>query len=292
MRLGITMFATDRTMPVHELAVAAEERGFASLYLPEHTHIPIARTTPAAATGAAGGTGTATLRGSNGDQTLPEEYARTLDPLIALAAAAVLTSRITLGTGICLPAQREPIVTAKAVATLSQLSGGRFVFGAGYGWNVEEAAGHGVSWATRRDLVRENILAMRELWTAEEATYKGEFVRFEPSWAWPKPAARVPVLLGGAAGPKLFAAIAEYGDGWLPIGGAGIREALPALAQAYESAGRDPSTATVIPFGTLPTPEKLEYYASLGIEEVVLRLPSAARDRVLPVLDEFGGYLG
>ena len=134
---------------------------------------------------------------------------------------------------------------------------------------------------------------MRELWTAEEATYKGEFVRFEPSWAWPKPAARVPVLLGGAAGPKLFAAIAEYGDGWLPIGGAGIREALPALAQAYESAGRDPSTATVIPFGTLPTPEKLEYYASLGIEEVVLRLPSAARDRVLPVLDEFaGGYLG
>src|SRR5260370_17023028 len=127
MRLGITMFATDRTMPVHELAVAAEERGFASLYLPEHTHIPIARTTPAAATGAAGGTGTATLRGSNGDQTLPEEYARTLDPLIALAAAAVLTSRITLGTGICLPPHREPIVTAKPPATLSHLSPGPFL---------------------------------------------------------------------------------------------------------------------------------------------------------------------
>lgn len=287
MRLGVTMFATDRTMPPHELAVAAEERGFASLYLPEHTHIPVARITPSPATMSTGGTGSGYLRGSSGDQTLPEEYARTLDPLVALSAAAALTSRITLGTGVCLLAQREPIATAKAIATLDLVSGGRFALGVGYGWNVEEAADHGVDWPRRRDLVREHVLAMRSLWTEDQASFEGEYVRFPPSWAWPKPASRIPVLLGGAPGPKLFAAIAEYGDGWMPIGGAGIRAALPALAQSYEKAGRDPATATVIPFGTLPTPEKLDYYASLGIQEVILRLPSAARDTLLPTLDTY-----
>jgi probable F420-dependent oxidoreductase len=288
MRLGITMIATDRAMPAHLLACEAEDRGFASLYLPEHTHIPVARTTPSPAGPGAGGTWQASyLKGASGDETLAEDYARMVDPLVALAAAAAVTSRIILGTGVCLPAQREPIVTAKAVATLDGLSGGRFVLGIGYGWNVEEAADHGVSWPRRRDVVRENVQAMRSLWTHEQAYYKGEFVSFEASWAWPKPVGSVPVLLGGAPGPKLFAAIAEYGDGWLPIGGAGIREALPRLAQAYESAGRDPSTATVVPFGTLPTVEKLEYYASLGIEEVVLRLPAGGREEVLPVLDEY-----
>jgi probable F420-dependent oxidoreductase len=288
MRLGITMMATDRAMPAHLLAREAEDRGFASLYLPEHTHIPVARTTPSPAGPEAGGTWQAAyLKGTSGDETLAEDYARLVDPLIALAAAAAVTSRITLATGVCLPAQREPIVTAKAIATLDQISGGRFVLGIGYGWNVEEAAGHGVHWTRRREVVRENVQAMRSLWTREQASYQGEFVNFAPSWSWPKPAGRVPVLLGGAAGPKLFAAIAEYGDGWLPIGGAGIRKTLPLLAQAFESAGRDPATATVIPFGTLPTAAKLEYYASLGIEEVVLRLPSAGRDEVLPMLDEY-----
>ncbi|MGI8336494.1 TIGR03619 family F420-dependent LLM class oxidoreductase [Actinomadura scrupuli] len=288
MRLGITMIATDRAMPAHLLAREAEDRGFASLYLPEHTHIPVARTTPSPAGPGAGATWQASyLKGTSGDETLAEDYARMVDPLIALAAAAAVTSRITLGTGVCLPAQREPIVTAKAVATLDQISGGRFVLGIGYGWNVEEAAHHGVSWAHRRAVVRENVQAMRALWTQEQARYKGEYVGFDASWAWPKPAGRVPVLIGGAAGPKLFAAIADYADGWLPIGGAGIREALPRLAQAYESAGRDPATATVVPFGTLPNAAKLDYYASLGIEEVVLRLPGGGRDQVLPVLDEY-----
>jgi len=287
MRLGITIFATDRTIAPHELARAAEERGFDSLYLPEHTHIPVARTTPAPATGAAGGTGDVRLRGTNGDETLPEEYARSLDPLIGLAMAAVTTERITLGTGVCLPAQHEPIATAKAIATLDHLSGGRFVLGIGFGWNVEEAADHGVDWARRREVVRERVLAMRELWTAEVASYQGEHVAFEPSWSWPKPAGPVPVLLGGAGGSTLFGHIAEYGDGWIPIGGAGIRQALPRLREAYEKAGRDPATIRVIPFGTLPTPEKLDYYASLGVEEVVLRLPAADRDTVLPVLDRY-----
>jgi probable F420-dependent oxidoreductase len=275
MRLGITMFATDRAMAPHELAVAAEERGFASMYLPEHTHIPIARTTPP----------------PTGHQTLPDEYSRTLDPFVGLAAAATVTSRIALGTGICLVAQREPIVTAKAAATLDHLSAGRFVFGVGYGWNVEEAADHDVPWQRRRAVVREKVLAMRELWSSEEAAFEGEFVRFAPSWAWPKPG-RIPIMLGGAAGPTLFSHVAEYGDGWMPVGGAGVRQALPRLAQACESHGRDPATVTVMPMGTAPTPEKLDYYAGLsyeglGIEEVVLNLPAAPRDEVLPILDAY-----
>ncbi|MFD0541479.1 TIGR03619 family F420-dependent LLM class oxidoreductase [Actinomadura luteofluorescens] len=269
MRLGITMFATDLTMAPHELAREAEARGFASLYLPEHTHIPVSRATPPP-TGAA---------------SLPEEYSRTLDPLVSLAAAAVTTERIVLGTGVLLPAQREPIVTAKAVATLDRLAPGRVALGIGYGWNAEEGADHGVPWKRRRAVAREHVLAMRALWTDEEASFEGEFAGFAPSRAWPKPSRRVPVLLGGAPGPTLFAHIAEYGDGWLPIGGAGVREALPALRRACEDAGR--ATVPVIPFGTLPTPGKLDHYASLGIEEVVLRVPAGDRDAVLPVLDGY-----
>ncbi|QKG26091.1 TIGR03619 family F420-dependent LLM class oxidoreductase [Actinomadura verrucosospora] len=269
MRLGITMFATDLTMPPHELAREAEERGFASLYVPEHTHIPVARETPP----------------PTGDLTLAPEYARTLDPFVALAAAAAVTERITLGTGIMLPAQREPIVTAKAVATLDRIAGGRVALGIGYGWNAEEGADHGVPWKRRRAVVREHVLAMRELWTRDEASFAGEFVRFEPSWSWPKPAGHVPVLLGGAPGPTLFAHIAEYGDGWMPIGGAGIREALPDLRRACADAGRD--MVPVVPFGTLPSAEKLDYYASIGVEEVVLRVPGGGRDAVLPVLDGY-----
>ncbi|TYK48271.1 LLM class F420-dependent oxidoreductase [Actinomadura decatromicini] len=269
MRLGITMFATDRTMPPHELARAAEERGFASVYVPEHTHIPVSRETPP----------------PTGDAALPAEYARTLDPLVALAAAAAATERITLGTGVLLPAQRDPIVTAKAVATLDRLAGGRVALGVGFGWNAEEGADHGVPWKRRRAVAREHVLAMRALWTDDEASFKGEFVDFGPCWSWPKPSRRVPVLLGGAPGPTLFAHIAEYGDGWLPIGGAGVREALPDLRRACAEAGRD--MVPVVPFGTSPTPEKLDYYASLGIEEVVLRAPGAGRDTVLPLLDEY-----
>lgn len=269
MRLGITMFATDQTMGPHELAREAEDRGFSSLYVPEHTHIPVSRETAP----------------PTGDAALPAEYARTLDPLVSLAAAAAVTGRITLGTGILLPAQRDPIVTAKAVATLERLSRGRFALGIGYGWNAEEGAAHGVPWKRRRAMVREHVLAMRALWTDEEASFRGEFVGFDASWSWPKPSGRVPVLLGGAPGPTLFAHIAEYGDGWLPIGGAGIREALPGLRRACEEAGRP--MVPIVPFGTLPTPGKLAYYASLGIEEAVLRVPAGGRDAVLPLLDEY-----
>ncbi|MBV8951054.1 MAG: LLM class F420-dependent oxidoreductase [Actinobacteria bacterium] len=271
MRFGITMFMTDETMGPVDLARAAEERGFSSLYIPEHTHIPASRRTPS----------------PTGGEDLAEEYRRTLDPFVALAAAAACTERITLGTGVCVLAQHEPIVTAKAIATLDMLSRGRFVLGIGFGWNVEEMEDHGIDVRRRRELVREHVLAMRALWADDVASFDGEFVRFEPSWSWPKPVQRPgpPVLIGGAAGPKLFAAIADYADGWIPIGGGGVRAALPELRRRAEAAGRDPSTLRVVPFGVLPDPGKLDYYASLGIEEVVLRIPAGSAGEVLPVLD-------
>lgn len=271
MKIGLTMFATDRSMDFIALARAAEERGFYSLYVPEHTHIPTSRRTPPP-TGAA---------------ELPEEYRRTLDPFVALAAAAAATEKLIIGTGICLVAQRDPIVLAKEVATLALLSGGRFVFGIGFGWNEDEMESHGVVFKKRRDIVREKMLAMHSLWNDEVASFDGSHVRLAPSWSWPKPAQRVPVLIGGAPGPKLFAHIAEYADGWIPIGGAGVAKALSDLRAAAERAGRDPGELRVVPFGTIPDPGKLDYYGSLGIEEVVLRLPSAGADQVLPLLDQY-----
>jgi probable F420-dependent oxidoreductase len=277
LEIGLTIFATDRSMDLLELAREAEQRGFASLYLPEHTHIPTSRLTPP----------------PTGEAELAEEYRRTLDPFVALGAAAAATSRIKLGTGICLVAQRDPIVLAKEVATLDLISNGRFVFGIGFGWNREEMAQHGVSFTERRDIVREKMLAMRALWTRERAGYLGKRVTVEESWSWPKPVQRPhpPVLLGGAPGPKLFAHIAEYGDGWMPIGGAGIAVSLPLLRAALDARGRDPSSVRIVPFGTVPNPGKLDYYASIGVREVVLRIPSASRDEVLGVLDEYAPYL-
>lgn len=271
------MFATDRTMPVADLARAAEERGFHSLYVPEHTHIPVSRDTPP----------------PTGDQTLDEGYARTLDPFVALATAAPVTTRIRLGTGIALVAQHDPIALAKAIATLDHVSGGRFVLGVGFGWNREELADHGVAYDARRDVVREHVLAMQALWRDDVASFDGGHVRLSPSWAWPKPVQqpRVRTLLGGAPGPKLFAHIAEWADGWIPIGGAGLAAALPRLRAAVEGAGRDPGDLHVVPFGTVPDPGKLERYRDLGCTEVVLRLPAAGSDEVLRVLDDYAAFL-
>ncbi len=276
MRLGVTLFATDQTMGPAELAREAEARGFHSLYIPEHTHIPTSRRTPSPFGGE-----------------LPEEYKRTLDPFVALAAAAAVTSRIRLGTGVCLVAQRDPLVTAKVVATLDCLSGGRVVLGVGFGWNREEMEDHGVDFRRRRERAREHVLAMQRLWAEERASFGGEFVRFAECWSWPKPVQRPrpPVLVGGAAGPKLFAQIAEWADGWMPIGGAGVRAALPALHRALEEAGRDPATMQVVVFGSVADREKLAYYASLGVTEVILRLPVGPPDVVLPALDQHARLL-
>lgn len=277
MKIGLAIHATDKSISPVDLAREAESRGFYSLYIPEHTHIPTNRRTPA----------------PTGEDELGEEYARSPDPYISLAAAASVTETILLGTGISLPAQHDPITLAKQIATLDLVSNGRLVFGIGFGWNKEEMEHHGVVYATRRAQVREHMLAMQQLWANEVAEYHGEFVNFDASWQWPKPLQkpRPLTLIGGGAGPKLFDHIAEYADGWLPIGGAGLRETLPRLRAAFEARDRDPSSLHVVPFGVLPDPAKLDYYAELGATEAVLRLPSAPRDTVLPVLDDFARYL-
>jgi probable F420-dependent oxidoreductase len=281
MRIAVTIFLTDETITPVRLARELEQRGFAGLYLPEHTHIPVERTTPYPAGGE-----------------LPREYGRTLDPFVALGQAAAVTERLGLGTGITLVAQHDPIDLAKQVATLDHLSGGRLTLGVGFGWNVEEAADHGVKWRTRRDLVRDRMRLMRALWTEEPTAYDGEFGGVRASFAHPKPAQkpRGPVtgprtLLGGAAGPTLFGHICEYADGWLPIGGRGLSESLPVLRARWSDAGRDPGALQIVPYAVHPSPGKLAHYAELGIEEVVVQLPPAGEAEALAVLDGLAGFL-
>ena len=279
MRFGVTLFATDKSIGIVELAKAVEERGLESVWLPEHTHIPTSRRTP--------------YPGSP-DGVLPDEYRRCLDPFVGLTAAAMAAPSIRVGTGILLVGQHDPIVTAKEAATLDFVTGGRFTMGIGVGWNEDEMNDHGTEYRTRRDVVRERVLAMRELWTKEEASYDGTYVHLPPSWAWPKPAqpGGPPVLIGGAAGPKLFAHIAEYADGWIPIGGRGLTEAIPKLRDVVEEAGRDFSTLHITPFGVIPEQGKLDHYESIGVTECVFQLPSASADVVLPLLDKQAAIVG
>ena len=277
MQFGITCFLTDRDMAPSDLARAAEERGFTSLFLPEHTHLPVRADTPPAL-----------VEGVRID-----DYKRSLDPFVALATAVPVTSTLRLGTGIILAAQHDPIVLAKQVATIDHLSGGRFELGIGFGWNREEAADHGVPFGDRRAIAREHVLCLRALWRDDPAEFHGEFVDLDPCWSAPKPAqgADVPVLLGGGATAANFAAIAEYGDGWMPVGGSGLGEALPQLRRAFEEAGRDPERLRVLPFGTVPTDAKLEHYGRLGIDEVVLRVPGGIPSEILAVLDSHAAFV-
>lgn len=276
MRFGVTVFLTDYTIDPVELAREVEARGFHSMWTPEHTHIPVSRKTPPPM-----------------GEPLPQQYYHALDPFVALSAAAAATKNLRVGTGICLVAQRDPIVLAKEVATLDLLSGGRFDFGVGFGWNQDELEHHGVPYKKRREAVRERIQALKSLWTEEQASYHGEFVSFEPSFSWPKPIQKPypPILLGGAPGPKLFKHIADWADGWIPIGGRGIKASLPALREEYEKAGRDPDKIKIVPFGSLPDQGKLEYFGTLGIEEIVLGVQPGTRDVVLPVLDQFASVI-
>lgn len=281
MRIAVTIFLTDETITPTRLARELEQRGFAGLYLPEHTHIPVERTSPYPAGGE-----------------LPPEYGRTLDPFVALGQAAAVTQTLGLGTGITLVAQHDPIDLAKQIATVDHLSGGRLTLGLGYGWNVEEAADHGVEWRTRRELVRDRMRLMQALWAEEPTAYEGEFGSVRASTAYPKPVQkpRGPVvgprtLVGGAAGPKLFSHICEYADGWLPIGGRGLSEALPVLRSAWADAGREPDALQVVPYAVQPSPGKLAHYAELGIEEVVVQLPPAGEAEVLGLLDGYAPHL-
>ena len=281
MRIATTIFFTDETITPVRLARELEQRGFAGLYMPEHTHIPVSRETPYPA-------GTE----------LPREYGRTLDPLVALGQAAAVTENLILGTGITLIIEHDPIDLAKRIATLDHLSNGRFTLGVGYGWNVEEAADHGVEWSTRRELTRDRMALMRALWAEEPTAYEGKFGSVEASLAYPKPVqkARGPVngprtLIGGGSGPKLFSSIVEYADGWMPLGGSGLAESLPRLRTAWEEAGRDPKLLQVVPYAVVPSEGKLERFADLGIEEVVLQLPAAGEAEVLRVLDGYAPYV-
>ena len=276
MDIGVTIFLTDKSIGVVDMARAVEERGFESLFLPEHTHIPVARQTPYP---------------MGGD--LPDEYRRTHDPFVALAAAAAVTENLKVGTGICLVAQRDTIVLAKEVASLDRISNGRFVFGVGYGWNVEEMEDHGVVPKERREYVREQMLAMRALWEHDEAEFDGKYVKISKSWSWPKPVQQPAprTFVGAAAGPTAFRHIAEFADGWMPIGGGGVRDTLPKLHQAFEEAGRDPADADLVIFFSIPDKGKLEYYAEMGVTRTVFGLPSAGADVVLPLLDKYAELL-
>ena len=276
MDVGVQMFPTDLAIRPDELARETEARGLDALFLPEHTHIPVSRRTP-----------------YPGGGELPDEYRRTYDPFLALTAAAMVTERLQLGTGICLVAQRDPIVLAKEVASLDVLSGGRFVFGIGYGWNHDEMENHGVQPDHRRAIVREKMLAMEALWTHDEASFEGEHVHLTPTWSWPKPMQqpRPPVLIGGAAGPTLFRHIAEYADGWIPIGGGGMGDGLARLRAEFEQVGRDPASLQVTVIGAEPSAGKLDHLASLGVGRFLISLPAAPAATVLPLLDRYASAI-
>lgn len=282
---GVLMFATEFAMPPHVLAAAAEARGFESLFLPEHTHIPASRETP-----------------WPGGRELPREYWHTYDPFVALGAAAVVTDTIRLGTGITLVTEREPILMAKQVATLDELSGGRVLLGVGAGWNREEMANHGTAYGTRWALLQERVEAMRSIWASEEAEYHGRFVDFDPLWAYPKPtqAAGPPVLLG-ASSQYVYQRIADYGDGWMPIhqdpsraaaqGAVDYAGGIARTRDAWRAADRqgDPDFSI---FGVGPDPERIEALLGMGFNRIIMGLPSADADTVVPLLDRYAALAG
>ena len=273
MRIGVAYFATDYGIDIRELAREVEARGFDSLMLPEHTHIPISRRTP-----------------FPGGGELPKCYSHTHDPFVALAFAASVTTKLLLGTGICLVPQRDAIVTAKCVASLDRLSNGRFLFGIGGGWNVDEMENHGARYQTRFQLMRERILAMKALWTQEEATFQGEMVSFDPVWLYPKPQQRPhpPVLLGGASNYTVERVV-EFCDGWAPLAISGLKgkEAVARLRQAASGAGRDFSTLSINMFAPPPKQPILDEYREAGIHRSFLMIPDLSRDEILEVLDKY-----
>jgi probable F420-dependent oxidoreductase len=276
MLYGVNIFSTDFSIRPDELARLLEERGFESLWLPEHTHIPASRLTP-----------------SPGGRALPQEYWHTDDPFVALTAAAMVTTRLKVATGICLLIERDPITTAKEVASLDRLSNGRFIFGIGGGWNAEEMENHGTVFKTRWRLLRERVLAMKKIWTEEEPEFHGEYVDFDKLWAYPKPAQKPhpPILLGGN-GAGTFDRIIEFCDGWVPIlrgeeQEATLLEQVGDLHRRAEAAGRDPASLSVSIFWGRPDRGAIERMEQAGAERMIFRLPSAGRDTVLPLLDEY-----
>ena len=273
MQTGIAIFDTEYSLPIQELARAAEERGFESLWVPEHTHIPTSRKSPFA-----GGE-------------LPEQYKHTLDPFVSLTAAAMVTTRLKVGTGICLVIERDTITTAKSVASVDHVSNGRFLFGVGGGWNREEMEHHGTDFPTRFKRLEEQVRAMKAIWTKDVAEYHGKHVDFEPIWAWPKPIQKPhpPIYFGGESGYTLQR-IVEIGDGWFPRGRAGADVVLKGMADLEARAaraGRDVKSLAVSVFAAKPDPADLAKLAEGGVTRAIFLLPSEGRDNVLPLLDQY-----
>ncbi|MEX1037591.1 MAG: LLM class F420-dependent oxidoreductase [Acidimicrobiia bacterium] len=279
MDFGVLIFPTDTAIRPDHLAREVEARGFESLWFPEHSHIPSARTTP--------------WGGVEGAPPLPEQYWHSHDQFVALSYAAAVTENLKLGTGITLLAQRDPIWTAKEVASLDHLSNGRVIFGIGYGWNKEEMAHHGVRYEDRRSLLREKMLLMKALWAEDEASFEGEILTLEPSFAWPKPiqTPHPPVLLGAGAGPKTIEHMVEFCDGWMPLGTRhDITGKVKEVRQALQAAGRDPDAFTVSASGV-----KLEHVDDLrraGVDRAVFNLPPLGSDVILPRLDKLAAGVG
>jgi probable F420-dependent oxidoreductase len=274
MKYGAFIFATDFSMRPDDLARAMEDRGFESLWVPEHTHIPASRRSA-----------------WPGGGHLPREYWHTLDPFVALGAAAAVTRKLMLGTGICLVIERDPIALAKEVATLDWISRGRVLFGIGGGWNAEEMAHHGTDFDSRWKLLRERIAAMKEIWTKDEAEYHGTFVNFDRMWAFPKPVQKPypPILMGGA-GPHARQRAADFDGHWIPVGGRAaepLDEAMADLRARAEKAGRDPGAATVSVFGAPSDEARLAGLRDTGVHRAIFGLPPAGRDKVLPLLDRY-----
>ena len=274
MQFGAVMFATDYSIRPDELARVLEDRGFESMWVPEHTHIPAGRQSP-----------------WPGGGDLPKEYWHTYDPFVALTAAAGATTKLKLGTGICLVIERDPITLAKEIASLDVLSNGRFLFGIGGGWNSEEMAHHGTRYRSRWRLMRERILAMKEIWTKDEAEFHGEFVNFDKIWSYPKPVQKPhpPIIMGGD-GATTFDRVIEYCDGWMPIGGRpsqgpSLPEKIAMLRRQAEDAGRDPATISITTFGTRPDADQIGRLEEAGVERVIFMLPSEQRDTVMPIID-------
>ena len=273
MQIGAAMFFTDYSMTPAALGRGVEERGFESLWAPEHSHIPLSRKT---------------LFPQGGD--LPKKYAEAMDPFVSLTAAAAVTTRIKIGTGICLVAQRDPIQTAKLVASIDQVSQGRFLFGIGNGWNQDEMENHGTNFKTRHKLARERVEAMKAIWTQTKAEYHGEMVDFGPMMAWPKPVQKPypPILVGGAFPYGARRALA-YGDGWIPHASrpeyGDVSDFIPQFRQMAAEAGRDPADVPITIWGSKPDADRVRRLEDLGVSRVVVSLDSAGVDAVLPVLD-------
>ena len=272
MKLGLAIFPTDYSADVRDVARAAEDAGYESLFFPEHSHIPVSRRTP-----------------YPGGGELPRHYFHTLDPFAAMTAAAVVTERLKVGTGVCLVMQRDPIHTAKEVATVDLLSGGRVLFGVGGGWNREEMAQHGTDPAVRWEVLRERIEAMKALWTQEEASYDGKHVHLEASFQWPKPVQQPhpPVLVGGS-GASALQRVLDYGDEWMPISGRGeVTGRIADLQRMAEDKGRGPLPVSI--YACRPDRDVVRHFADAGVSRCVFMLPSEPAETVLPLIRSWAG---